>query len=413
MTASGSQNSDASNDSDVETSLEHGTDLCITIGVEHYQLSTVSGSVTTSNYDVIYLQGQNNWSSTYLNQFDSSDLAVIDSFLTAGGGLVVGEWHAWNACARSFSGAWGGLDALMPVTIRSGCDYGSNQKVRFCRWERPNSPLIDTGVSSDFIFEPADFAGSLSFLELKPGATPYYWATWDPDENNIPPAVSPSQFPLTGGVGDVGMAGWVPVGKTGRVFSFATTNGAPELADTGADNNFRRLLINALGWSGSIGGSINPDAIAVNVQGNSTVLTPALSPARIVGPITYSIVNGTLPPGLTLNSSTGSISGTPTQNETVTVTIQATGSQGQAEAFISFTISGLATVTPTTVTDTTTSQNLNSSATDNSSTVNKQVQRMDKLPSTGSGTPTTILTLITAITIGTLLLTLRRRLLHK
>jgi LPXTG-motif cell wall-anchored protein len=45
--------------------------------------------------------------------------------------------------------------------------------------------------------------------------------------------------------------------------------------------------------------------------------------------------------------------------------------------------------------------------------VNKQVQRMDKLPSTGSGTPTTILTLITAITIGTLLLTLRRRLLHK
>jgi LPXTG-motif cell wall-anchored protein len=354
MTASGPGGADATNDASVKTSLETNTDLCVTVGVNYYQLSTVSASVTLTNYDVIYVQGQNNWSGTYLNQFDASDYAVLDTFLTAGGGVVFGEWHAWNACAKSYAAAWGSLDALMPVTIKAGCAYQSNVKVRFYRWSRPLAPLVDTGVAADFVFEPADFAGSLSELTLKSGATPYYYALWNSNVNNIPAAVDPAQLPSDGGVG---MAGWVPAGKSGRVFAFATTNGAPELLDTTAANSFRRLLLNSLGWAGSVGGSINPDTVTVNATVGGAVSTQSFVPSRIVGTVSYSVVSGTLPTGLNLNTSTGQITGTISPTSTggnATVTIQATGqTSGQAQASITFVIPVVVTTTtaaPTTTT---------------------------------------------------------------
>ena len=338
MTASGATGSDATNDTSVETSLETGTDLCITKGVNYYDLSTVAASVTASNYDVIYVQGQNNWYSADLNSFQDADFQVIEDFLTAGGGVVIGEWHAWNACAKGYSGAWGDFDDVMPFTIRASCSYGSGKNVRFFRWERPLSTDIDTGVSADFVFEPADFAGSLSFVDLKTGATPYYWATWHSTVASIPPASDPEAAGFTGGGG---MAGWVPTGFSGRVFAFSTTNGSPELADTSSTNIFRRLLVNALGWSGSVGGAITPDSIQVEAVTGGSVSTPAFSPSKITGTITYTITSGTLLSGLSLNSSTGQITGTPTQSGTVNVTIQATGSGGgSAEAVVSFSVTG-------------------------------------------------------------------------
>ncbi|MFO0462677.1 MAG: choice-of-anchor D domain-containing protein [Burkholderiales bacterium] len=48
------------------------------------------------------------------------------------------------------------------------------------------------------------------------------------------------------------------------------------------------------------------------------------------GPIAWSIVSGSLPPGLTLNASSGAISGTPTTLGTYTFTVQATNAAGQA-----------------------------------------------------------------------------------
>lgn len=356
MTGSGSSGQDATNDAATKLSLETNTDLCITIGVQFNALSTVTGSVTTSNYDVLYLQGQNNWGSSDLNAFDAADYAVINTFLTAGRGVVIGEWLAWDACVKVGTAAWDSLASVMPASIRSGCQYGSNLKVRFYSWNRPASALVDTGVSSDFVFQPADYAGSLSFMDLKNGATGYYWATWDQNVANVPPAADPSTISAYGGVG---MAGWVPAGKSGRVFQFSTTNGAPELATTNSSNSFRRLLVNALGWSGSVGGSLNPDALTASATAGSAFSSAALVPTNISGQITYSIVNGTLPAGLTLNTSTGQITGTPQYGGTSTVTIQATGSGGgSGQAVFTLTISGAqapaSTVAPTTTTAPTT-----------------------------------------------------------
>lgn len=411
MTASGASTQDATNDADVKTSLETNTDLCITIGVNFYDLETVAQNVILTNYDVIYLQGQNNWYGSDLTAFGDADFDVIEAFLASGGGMVVGEWHAWNECTRRSTSSWMDLAAIMPVTIRGNCLYGSGQKVRFYRWERPLSSQIDTGVGADFVFEPADFAGSLSFLNLKSGATPYYWATWDTDVNNIPAASDPAASGFPGGVG---MAGWVPTNYTGRVFSFSTTNGAPELADTTPANSFRRLLLNALGWAGSVGGSITPDAVAISAQVGTSLSTPELVSSRMTGTITYSIISGALPPGLVLNTSTGQITGTPAQGGDIDVTIQATGTSGQAVALIKLNIAGGTTPnTPSTPSNNTPSTPSEGASSDQSSSeVVTNVATLISarlLPSTGSSSTPQILMALFILAGGVLLYRKARR----
>jgi len=53
---------------------------------------------------------------------------------------------------------------------------------------------------------------------------------------------------------------------------------------------------------------------------------------------TFSIIAGTLPAGLSINATTGTISGTPTAATTGTVTVQASNSKGNATATISYSI---------------------------------------------------------------------------
>jgi Putative Ig domain len=68
-------------------------------------------------------------------------------------------------------------------------------------------------------------------------------------------------------------------------------------------------------------------------------LAPALTPT------TYSVVSGSLPPGLALNNITadqGSLTGTPTTVGTYTFTIRATNSLGTADKSFTITISAAA-----------------------------------------------------------------------
>ncbi len=74
-----------------------------------------------------------------------------------------------------------------------------------------------------------------------------------------------------------------------------------------------------------------------------TAYTSALAAGGGVAPFTYSIVSGALPGGLTLNSSTGAIAGTPAAAGTFTYTAKATDAAGgSATASCSLTVSAAA-----------------------------------------------------------------------
>ena len=77
--------------------------------------------------------------------------------------------------------------------------------------------------------------------------------------------------------------------------------------------------------------------------------------ANISGAV-WSVSSGSLPAGLTLNSSTGNISGTPTASGTSTFTVRAVSGSANAEKTLSITINQSSTQTPaTSITITTTS----------------------------------------------------------
>lgn len=72
--------------------------------------------------------------------------------------------------------------------------------------------------------------------------------------------------------------------------------------------------------------SINPAAISASTIGSSYSQT--LTANGVHAPFVFDLTDGALPAGLTLNSSTGVISGTPTSKATATFTITATDGQG-------------------------------------------------------------------------------------
>ena len=89
--------------------------------------------------------------------------------------------------------------------------------------------------------------------------------------------------------------------------------------------------------------------------GTAVTASTAFTPANFTGSVTYAVTNGTLPAGLSLSSTTGVVSGTPTAASTATVTITASGATaGTATATITFAIAAAATPTPAPAAPTTT-----------------------------------------------------------
>jgi len=86
---------------------------------------------------------------------------------------------------------------------------------------------------------------------------------------------------------------------------------------------------------------------AVNTPYGSTGLGVAISATGGTGAYTWSISSGSLPPGLTLNSSTGVISGTPTTLGNYPFTAQVTDAAGRsATQNLSIYIEGVVSITP-------------------------------------------------------------------
>jgi hypothetical protein len=96
--------------------------------------------------------------------------------------------------------------------------------------------------------------------------------------------------------------------------------------------------------STSINVTSTPPSLSPSTQtlsgtaGEAVTPTTAFTPTGLTAPITYSVSPG-LPDGLTLNTSTGVISGTPTtQQSSLTYTITATSGGSSATSTVSITI---------------------------------------------------------------------------
>lgn len=78
----------------------------------------------------------------------------------------------------------------------------------------------------------------------------------------------------------------------------------------------------------SVGGALSINAISMPTGTVGVGYSVTFTASGGVPPRTWSVLSGTVPPGLTLNGSTGVLSGTPTAAGTSTFTIQVTDSRG-------------------------------------------------------------------------------------
>ena len=143
------------------------------------------------------------------------------------------------------------------------------------------------------------------------------------------------QLTATGGTGATSFTfavttGALPAGLT--LSSSGLISGTPTTVGT---SNFQITVTDNLGNTATV-------AYTLNVAFGRILLTPTTLPDATlntaytsgvagtggVGPYTFAVTSGALPAGLTLNATTGAITGTPVGGGTATFTITATDSQG-------------------------------------------------------------------------------------
>ena len=133
-------------------------------------------------------------------------------------------------------------------------------------------------------------------------------------------------------------------GPTGALAGMPTAAGTYTFTITATDS---------LGFAGVRAYTLTvapPTLVLVSPIGNGSVGSPYNQSLVVTGgtaPYTYSMAGGQLPPGLTLNPTTGALSGVPTASGTYTVTIIATDANGATGTFAQ-TIEVVARPDPTT-----------------------------------------------------------------
>jgi hypothetical protein len=170
----------------------------------------------------------------------------------------------------------------------------------------------------------------------------------------LPPAVEGTAYSqtlnATGGTGGFRWslaAGSLPAGLTldpsGRIAGTVTGGSATftvavqDSSGTSASRNLSITVTPPL--------TLPPDTtLPTGVTG--TAYSGAIKPSGGQGPFTYSVASGQLPPGLTLNTSTGEIAGRPTQVGNFTFSIQVKDSAG-GQAQVSYTVAIANTLTIT------------------------------------------------------------------
>lgn len=143
--------------------------------------------------------------------------------------------------------------------------------------------------------------------------------------------VAPYTFSIIAGALPPGLT--LSNGGTAGIISGATITGTPTQAGV---FNFTLQAVDSSGLPSGTGTSnctitILPPPLTLACPNAGQVKQPYTSGLQAMGgvpPYTFSITAGTLPPGLTLNTKTGAITGTPTKAGTYSVTFQVTDSFG-------------------------------------------------------------------------------------
>jgi Putative Ig domain len=170
-------------------------------------------------------------------------------------------------------------------------------------------------------------------LQATGGTAPY---TWSISAGNLPPGLTLSA--QSGNItGTPTMFGSYTFTATATDSNNLSGSGAISLNIEGA------ILINCVLCSS---GTLNLPSGSVGIPYNPT-LQPTLSASGGQAPYTWSIISGSLPAGLTLNATTGVISGTPTTaGPPSTFTVQATDSESVPSSgteAITMTVMGIGT----------------------------------------------------------------------
>lgn len=161
-----------------------------------------------------------------------------------------------------------------------------------------------------------------------------------PANPNLPPgevgAAYNRTFTANGGLAPYGFsigAGSLPAGLTIDAAT-GVLSGAPTRPGV---FSFQVIATDSIGCPGSTAYVLTVNCSTITIEPasaeipNLTVGTPfnqTLSAMGGVGPYTFNVVTGVLPAGLTLNASTGALSGTPTARNTFNFIIRATDSNG-------------------------------------------------------------------------------------
>jgi Putative Ig domain len=147
-------------------------------------------------------------------------------------------------------------------------------------------------------------------------------------------AIAPATMAGNGGTGTgyTFSATGLPAGLT--MASNGTISGTPTVSGT---FSYTVTVKDSAGTTGTVNCSVSvtPPVTALTLTCPSgttgtvgTAYSSSVTAAGGVGPYTYAVASGALPPGLALNTSTGAITGTPTTGGTFAFSIKVTDSQG-------------------------------------------------------------------------------------
>jgi hypothetical protein len=256
---------------------------------------------------------------------------------------VTGFYQAWVYDFGSACGGvngWGGKQVvytLQPVVPTVSAAFSASSVA-------PGSPtnLVIT-VSNTQILRPGVFQAytAMGFtLDLPAGASV---GTASANTCRDASVSGTSSVILSGG--SLGGSGYETEGTCSITVPVTFTNaGSVALTDASisASTTNRGAMFKSV--STSINVTSTPPSLSPSTQtlsgtaGEAVTPTTAFTPTGLTAPITYSVSPG-LPDGLTLNTSTGVISGTPTtQQSSLTYTITATSGGSSATSTVSITI---------------------------------------------------------------------------